>query len=55
MWFHRPARADEWVLYTQQSPSASGGRGLAAGRMFAGDGRLIASVGQEGMLRLKQR
>ena len=55
MWFHRPARADEWVLYTQQSPSASGGRGLAAGRMFAGDGRLIASVGQEGMLRLKKR
>jgi acyl-CoA thioesterase-2 len=54
MWFHRPARADEWTLYTQQSPSAQGGRGLAFGRMFSADGRLVASVAQEGMLRLKQ-
>ncbi len=54
MWFHRPARADEWILYTQQSPSAQGGRGLAAGRMFSADGHLVASVAQEGMLRLKQ-
>ncbi len=54
MWFHRPARADDWVLYTQQSPSAQGGRGLAAGRMFSVDGKLIASVAQEGMLRLKE-
>ncbi|HET7475263.1 MAG TPA: acyl-CoA thioesterase II [Dermatophilaceae bacterium] len=54
MWFHRPARADEWTLYTQSSPSASGGRGLSAGRMFAADGRLVASVGQEGMVRVKQ-
>jgi acyl-CoA thioesterase-2 len=54
MWFHRPGRADEWILYTQSSPSASGGRGLAAGRMFAPDGTLIASVAQEGMLRLKE-
>lgn len=53
MWFHREARADEWVLYTQQSPSAQGGRGLAIGRMFAADGRLVASVAQEGMVRLK--
>ncbi len=54
MWFHRPARADEWVLYTQSSPSAQGGRGLAFGRMFTADGRLVASAAQEGMLRIKE-
>jgi acyl-CoA thioesterase II len=54
MWFHRPGRADEWTLYTQSSPSASGGRGLAAGRMFTADGILLATVAQEGMMRLKQ-
>jgi acyl-CoA thioesterase-2 len=54
MWFHRPGRADEWTLYTQSSPSASSGRGLAAGRMFTADGILLATVAQEGMLRLKQ-
>jgi len=54
MWFHRPARADEWILYTEESPSAQGGRGLATGRMFAADGRLVATVAQEGMLRLKE-
>jgi acyl-CoA thioesterase-2 len=54
MWFHRQARADEWILYTQTSPTAPGGRGLAFGRMFAADGRLIASATQEGMLRIKQ-
>jgi len=54
MWFHRPGRADEWTLYTQSSPSASSGRGLAAGRMFTADGILLASVAQEGMMRLKQ-
>ncbi len=53
MWFHRPGRADDWTLYTQSSPSASGGRGLAAGRMFNTDGILIATVAQEGMLRVK--
>lgn len=53
MWFHRPARADEWLLYAPQSPSAQGGRGLGMGRMFAADGTLVASVGQEGMLRLR--
>jgi len=55
MWFHRPARADEWILYTEESPSAQGGRGLATGRMFAADGRLVATVAQEGMVRLKER
>ena len=54
MWFHRPARADEWTLYTQQTPSAQGGRGLANGRMFGVDGRLVASAAQEGMVRLKE-
>ncbi|MEO7269961.1 MAG: acyl-CoA thioesterase II [Knoellia sp.] len=53
MWFHRPVRADEWVLYSQQSPSAQGGRGLGMGRMFAADGTLVASVAQEGMLRVR--
>ncbi len=51
MWFHRPARADDWVLYAERSPSAQGGRGLGAGRMFAADGTLVASVAQEGMVR----
>jgi len=52
MWFHRPFRADEWFLYDMSSPSASGGRGLAMGHIFALDGRHIASVVQEGMLRV---
>lgn len=54
MWFHRHGRADEWILYSQASPSASGGRGLATGRMFAPDGTLLATVAQEGMLRIKE-
>ena len=53
MWFHRPVHADEWILYTQESPSASGGRGLGIGRMFAADGTLVATVAQEGMVRVK--
>ena len=51
IWFHRPFRADEWWLYDQTSPSASGGRGLALARVFAQDGRLVASVAQEGLIR----
>lgn len=51
MWWHRPARADEWLLYTQASPSAQGGRGLGAGRIFTQDGTLVATVAQEGMVR----
>lgn len=54
MWFHRPGRVDDWVLYTQESPSAISGRGLGIGRMFSRDGRLLATVAQEGMVRLKQ-
>jgi len=52
MWFHRPFRADEWMLYVQDSPSASGGRGFNRGLIFARDGALIASVTQEGLIRL---
>ncbi|MFE4950720.1 acyl-CoA thioesterase [Leifsonia sp. NPDC056665] len=52
MWWHRPARVDEWLLYTQESPSASGGRGLALGRIFSRDGRLVASVAQEATIRV---
>jgi acyl-CoA thioesterase-2 len=52
MWFHRPFRADEWLLYDQESPSASGARGLARGHIFSADGRLVVSVVQEGLLRV---
>jgi len=51
MWFHRPFRADEWMLYDQASPSAAGARGFALGRVFSHDGRLVASVAQEGLIR----
>ncbi len=51
IWFHRPFRADEWLLYDQASPSASGARGLAIGRVFTEDGRLVATVAQEGLIR----
>jgi acyl-CoA thioesterase-2 len=51
MWFHRPFRADEWLLYDQHSPSASDARGLALGRVFTEDGRLVATVAQEGLIR----
>lgn len=51
LWFHRAFRADEWFLYDCASPSASGARGLATGRMFTMDGVHIASVVQEGLLR----
>ncbi|PID96967.1 MAG: acyl-CoA thioesterase II [Actinomycetales bacterium] len=54
IWFHRFGRADEWVLHAGHSPSASGGRGLGLGRMYAMDGTLLASIAQEGMLRLKE-
>ena len=54
MWFHRPFRADEWLLYDSDSPSAHGGRGLANGRIFAADGRHVVSVVQEGLLRLRR-
>jgi len=51
MWWHRPARVDEWLLYSQESPSAGGGRGLSTGRIFTRDGALVATVAQEIMVR----
>ncbi|MCW2131867.1 acyl-CoA thioesterase [Arthrobacter sp. VKM Ac-2550] len=52
MWWHRPFRADEWLLYVQNSPSASGARGLGVGRVFSRAGELVATVAQEGMMRI---
>ncbi len=52
MWWHRPARVDEWLLYVQESPNARGGRGLATGRIYTRDGVLVASVAQEIMVRV---
>ncbi|MFH8450464.1 acyl-CoA thioesterase II [Streptomyces fungicidicus] len=52
MWFHRPFRADEWLLYDQQSPSAHGGRGLGQARIHTQDGRLAVTVIQEGVVRV---
>jgi acyl-CoA thioesterase-2 len=54
MWFHRDARADDWLLYAQQSPSAISGRGLSIGEMFTQDGTLVATTAQEGMVRVKE-
>ena len=51
MWFHGPFRADEWLLYDQHTPAATGARGLATGRVFTRAGRLVASVVQEGLIR----
>ncbi|MEU3886223.1 acyl-CoA thioesterase II [Streptomyces sp. NPDC029041] len=52
MWFHRPFRADEWLLYDQESPSAYGGRGLGQARIYTQDGRLAITVIQEGVVRV---
>src|SRR5262249_60494071 len=51
MWFHRPFRADEWLLYDQRSPTAAGARGLAVGTIYTREGGLAVSVVQEGPLR----
>ncbi|MGE0115779.1 MAG: acyl-CoA thioesterase II [Steroidobacteraceae bacterium] len=53
MWFHRPLRVDDWLLYCIDSPSASGSRGLSRGTIFDRTGRLVASVAQEGLVRVK--
>ncbi len=52
MWFHRPLRVDEWLLYACDSPTAQGACGLARGQFFSLDGRLVASTAQEGMIRV---
>lgn len=53
MWFHRPIRFDDWLLYSQESPSASGGRGMTRGSLYTRSGVLVASVAQEGLIRKK--
>ncbi|CAN7333732.1 acyl-CoA thioesterase II [Rhizobium sp. LjRoot30] len=53
MWFHRPFPLDDWLLYTQDSPSASGARGMTRGSLFSRSGLLVASVAQEGLIRKK--
>lgn len=55
IWFHRPVRADGWLLYAEDSPSASGGRGFARGSVFDRAGTLVASTAQEGLIRLRGR
>ena len=54
MWWHRPARVDDWMLYVQKSPNARGGRGLATGSIYTRDGVLAASVAQEIMIRIPE-
>lgn len=55
MWFHRPFNLNEWLLYTQDSPSSQGSRGLSRGSIYTMDGVLVASVAQEGLLRLRTK
>lgn len=53
IWFHRPFRIDDWLLYVMDSPSAAGARGFARGSVFTRDGTLVASVAQEGLMRIR--
>ena len=55
LWLHRPFRADEWLLYAQDSPNLHGSRGLARGLIFTRDGTLVASVAQEGLVRQRRQ
>ncbi|MGH6922232.1 MAG: acyl-CoA thioesterase, partial [Propylenella sp.] len=52
LWFHRPFRADEWLLYSQESPTASGARGFTRGAIYSREGTHVASVAQEGLIRV---
>ncbi|MCL3860341.1 acyl-CoA thioesterase II [Actinotalea sp. K2] len=54
MWWHRPVQVDQWLLYVQTAPSAQGGRGLGAARVYTRDGELVATIAQEGMVRLPE-
>lgn len=54
MWFHRPVQMDDWLLFALESPAASGGRGLARGHVFSRDGRLVATLAQEGLMRVRR-
>lgn len=53
MWFHRPVRVDQWLLFALDSPAAAGGRGLARGSVFTEDGTLVATLAQEGLIRVR--
>jgi acyl-CoA thioesterase-2 len=55
MWFHRPFRMDDWLLYAIDSPSASNSRGFTRGNIFTRDGKLVASVAQEGLMRPRKQ
>jgi acyl-CoA thioesterase-2 len=55
MWFHQPFRVDEWLLHVMDSPAAHGSRGMARGRIFTRDGRLVASTAQEGLIRQRTK
>lgn len=55
MWFHRPHKLDDWLLYAQDSPNASGARGFTRGGLYTRDGVLVASVAQEGLIRQRKR
>jgi acyl-CoA thioesterase II len=54
VWLHRPFRVDDWLLYATDSPAAAGARGFTRGGIFTRDGALVASVAQEGLLRLRR-
>ncbi|MGB4342675.1 MAG: acyl-CoA thioesterase II [Moraxellaceae bacterium] len=54
MWFHRPFRADDWLLYDMDAPNASSSRGMNRGLIYSQDGRLVASTAQEGLMRLRE-
>jgi acyl-CoA thioesterase-2 len=54
MWFHRPNRMDDWLLYTQDTPNASGGRGFARGAIYTRGGELVCSMAQEGLIRVRK-
>lgn len=55
MWFHADVRTDDWLLYAQDSPSASGARSFNRGSIYTREGKLVASVAQEGLMRPKTR
>jgi acyl-CoA thioesterase-2 len=54
IWFHRPFRCDDWLLYVVESPSSGAGRGFSRGTFFSRDGTLVASVAQEGVIRVRK-
>ncbi|MBW7932502.1 MAG: acyl-CoA thioesterase II [Gemmatimonadaceae bacterium] len=54
IWLHRPFRADDWLLYAMESPAAAGARGFVRGSVFTRDGQLVASVAQEGLMRVRE-